>query len=86
MELFERGNGVRVKRFGRPQALGSWDMYSIDGIRRGSSRPMRNYRLEMELRERTHTGFSDLTKMDQTRYPEITFWHILEYFWEICVL
>ena len=67
MELIECGNGVRAKRSGRPQALGSWDMYSIDGIRRGYARPMRNYRLEMELREASDTGFSDLTKMEQTR-------------------
>ena len=60
MELFERGNGVRVKRFGSPQVLGSWDVYSISGIRRGSSRAIRNYRLEMELLEAPDTGFSDL--------------------------
>ena len=62
MELFESGNGVRAKRFGRSQAQGSWDLYGIDEIRRGYARPMRNCRSEMELRDATHTGFSDLTK------------------------
>ena len=60
MELFESGNGVRAKRSGRSQALGSCDLHSIDEIRWGYARPTRSYRLEMELREASHTGFSDL--------------------------
>ena len=75
MELFESGNGVRVHLCWSPFSLWSCDLYtsSIDEIRRGYSRPTRNYRLEMELREASHTDFSDLTN----GYPaESTFWHI----------
>ena len=76
MELFDHGNGVRVKRSGRSQSLGSWDLHSIDGFRLGYARATRNYQSEMELRERTDSGFSDLTEVCRTGCPENTFWHI----------
>ena len=86
MEMFLDENGVRTRiRFGH-KTLWSCYVYSIDGIRRGYARPMRNYRLEMELREASDTGFSDLTNVYMYRYraghPEATFWHILEHFSE----
>ena len=81
MGLFERGNGMVVHRFWSPKSQGSWDLYSIDEIRRGYARATRNYRLEMKLREASHTGFSDLTKVCRTGYPEATFWHF--FFWKL---
>ncbi len=83
MELFESGNGVRAHLCWSSCSLGSCDLYSIDEIRRGYARPTRNYRLELELPEALHTGFSDLTNVCLAEHPENTmsFW---AHFCEIC--
>ena len=83
--ISESGNGVRSRLCWGSKSQGSWDLHSIDEIRRGYARATRNYRLETELREASDTDFSDLTNVCRAGYPEATFCHILTYFCEICV-
>ena len=49
MELFDAGNGVPSHIEIGYKNVWSWDMYSIDEIRRGYARRGRCYRLKMKL-------------------------------------
>ena len=85
MDLFESGNGAPSLIEIGYKTLWSWHMYSIDEINRGYARPNSFGRLKLELCRVTDSGFSDLTDVYWGGCPEVTFWHILTHFCEICV-